>query len=98
MVGRQVELAALVEHLNEALGGAPRIVVCAGEPGIGKTRLAEELMSVARQRGAVCSWGVGVDEDGAPPFWPWRQALPKMQLESVLDVPVPGFARLALQR
>src|SRR6185437_6623060 len=43
LVGREQELAALVEHLESALAAHPRVVLCRGEPGIGKTRMAEEL-------------------------------------------------------
>jgi hypothetical protein len=50
-------------------------VLCQGEPGIGKTRLAEEVVTGARSRGVPAVWGVAVDSAGAPPYWPWRQAL-----------------------
>jgi DNA-binding CsgD family transcriptional regulator len=74
-VGRNPEFAVLQECLASALAGRPRIVVCRGEPGIGKTRLAEELTTVARTAGAVVVWGRAPEAAGAPPFWPWRQIL-----------------------
>ena len=46
-----------------------------GEAGIGKTRLAEELAAVAEQEGFIVRWGHSHEADGAPPFWPWIQAL-----------------------
>jgi DNA-binding CsgD family transcriptional regulator len=46
-----------------------------GEPGIGKTRLAQELAGVALARGTAVAWGRCVETEGAPAFWPWRQVL-----------------------
>jgi predicted ATPase len=72
-VGRERELAMLLEGLAAARAGRPRVVLCRGEPGIGKTRLAEEL--AARAKGFTVSWGSAIEAAGAPPYWPWRQAL-----------------------
>ena len=46
-----------------------------GEPGIGKTRTALELATYARLRGAWVLWGRCYESGGAPPFWPWVQAI-----------------------
>ena len=46
-----------------------------GEPGIGKSRLADEVSSHARDRGFVALWGRGWEDAGAPPYWPWVQVL-----------------------
>ena len=75
LVGRGVELSILGEYLDAALRGEPRLVLCRGEPGIGKTRLAQELAARATVRGVPAVWGRGVESDGAPPYWPWRQLL-----------------------
>ena len=50
-------------------------MVVGGEPGIGKSRLAEELASRARANGAEIHWGRCWEEGGAPPYWPWVQVL-----------------------
>jgi predicted ATPase len=42
LVGRGAELSALMAALDEAIGGAPAVVLLGGEAGVGKTRLAEE--------------------------------------------------------
>jgi predicted ATPase len=72
-VGRQAELAALTADLDAAAGGPGGVVLLAGEPGIGKTRLAEELAAKATARGALVLWGRCWEGEGAPAFWPWIQ-------------------------
>ena len=49
-VGRQRELADLKAALEEALAGRGRLAMLVGEPGIGKTRTAQELASYAEAR------------------------------------------------
>ena len=75
LVGRDPEIAVLADCLAAAIGGRPQLVMCRGEPGIGKTRLTEELSSSAASAGVAVAWGRGVDAAGAPAYWPWRQAL-----------------------
>jgi DNA-binding SARP family transcriptional activator/tetratricopeptide (TPR) repeat protein len=75
LVGRERELAALVGALDDALAGSGRLTLLAGEPGIGKSRLAEELGHQARQRGARVCVGRCWEAGGAPAYWPWAQAL-----------------------
>ena len=75
LVGRHHELAVLVEALDLAVAGQARLVLCRGEPGIGKTRLAEELGAIAASRGVATAWGPAAEATGAPPYWPWRQVL-----------------------
>ena len=51
------------------------MVTLVGEPGIGKTRTAQELATYAGLRGAQVLWGRCYEEQGAPPYWPWVQAI-----------------------
>jgi DNA-binding SARP family transcriptional activator/tetratricopeptide (TPR) repeat protein len=74
-VGREHELAALTAALEHALAGRGRLVLVGGEPGIGKSRLAEELLGTARPRGARVCVGRCWEAGGAPAYWPWVQAL-----------------------
>jgi DNA-binding SARP family transcriptional activator len=74
-VGRERELAELSGALDDALAGRGRIVLVAGEPGIGKSRLTDELGARARSRGAAVLVGRCWEAGGAPAYWPWIQAL-----------------------
>jgi DNA-binding CsgD family transcriptional regulator len=73
-VGRGTELAALTAELDAAAGRGG-VVLLAGEPGIGKTRLAEEVAAAATARGALALWGRCWEGEGAPAFWPWIQVV-----------------------
>ena len=56
-VGREAEAVELTRLLDRMLTGQGGLVLVGGEPGVGKTRLARELMAEARQRGCVCLTG-----------------------------------------
>jgi DNA-binding SARP family transcriptional activator len=73
--GRRLELAELVGGLDEASVGYGRLFLLIGEPGIGKSRLAQELARHAGARGARVLVGRCWEAGGAPAFWPWVQLL-----------------------
>ncbi|MBW0088797.1 AAA family ATPase [Pseudonocardia sp. KRD-184] len=74
-VGRRTELAALAARLAAAASGTGSVVLLGGEAGIGKTRLAEEVVAAAEQMGARVAWSRCADEAAAPALWPWTQVL-----------------------
>ncbi|ODU03517.1 MAG: hypothetical protein ABS81_13855 [Pseudonocardia sp. SCN 72-86] len=74
-VGRATELGGLARRLDAALAGDASVVLVAGEPGIGKTRLVGELARLAGARGVPVLWGRCSDDAGAPAYWPWRGVL-----------------------
>ena len=74
-VGRERELAELIGGFDDAVAGRGCVILLAGEPGIGKSRLAEELMAQARARGARVLVGRCWEAGGAPAYWPWVQSL-----------------------
>lgn len=87
LIGRRREMAYLRGWLTAATEDEPRLVLCGGEPGIGKTRLASELAELAAAGlGARVIWARGSSDQGAPPYWLWRQALPSCEVLSAPDV------------
>ena len=74
-VGRERELSELAGALHDAVGGQGRLCLLTGEPGIGKSRIAEELARHARPEGAQVLVGRCWEAGGAPAFWPWVQSL-----------------------
>lgn len=72
-VGRADELARLGAQLGpHTPRGARRLVVIEGEPGIGKTRLAQEFLLAS---GTLALWGSARDLEQALPYQPIIEAL-----------------------
>lgn len=74
-VGRRRELADLVGALDDTLAGRGCLVLLAGEPGIGKSGLADQVIAEAHARGAHVLVGRCWEAGGAPAYWPWVQSL-----------------------
>jgi DNA-binding SARP family transcriptional activator len=74
IVGRVHELAELEAARSESAIAA-RFAVIEGEPGIGKTRLAEELVRAAIDDGVLATWGRSDEGGAAPALWPWLKPL-----------------------
>jgi hypothetical protein len=74
-VGRSAELRKLENALTQARTGRGGLVMLAGEPGIGKTRMIEEFTEVARAEEALVLWGRCYEGEWAPPFGPFAEAL-----------------------
>jgi predicted ATPase len=75
MVGRDRELARVTGVLDDVLAGRGRLVLCTGEAGIGKTRLAEELAAAAEARDVPVAWARASDQGSSPPYGLWRLVL-----------------------
>jgi len=74
-VGRAHELTVLQSAVDEAIRGRGRSILVVGEPGIGKTRLCDEVSRYAESRDARVLWGSCWEGGGAPAYWPWVQAI-----------------------
>lgn len=82
-VGRTHELALLDRWFQDAAGGHPRVVLIQGDAGIGKTRLLQEAMSIARRLRMEICFGRSY-EDLALPYLPFVEGL-LPQLEQMPD-------------
>ncbi len=72
-VGRHQELERLKTAFAQASAGAGRVMLVAGQAGIGKTRLADELAAHAKAQNSYVLWGRCHETGGAPAYWPWIQ-------------------------
>jgi predicted ATPase len=75
LFGRGRELAQIEPMLEEASRGPGRILLVTGEPGVGKTRLGDEIAARATARGLPVLWGRSWEAGGAPAYWPWLEVL-----------------------
>jgi ABC-type transport system substrate-binding protein len=64
-IGREKEFGQLQHRLNAAIAGDCQFAVVAGEPGIGKTRLLEELKKLATVRKIRVLYGRFIEQDRA---------------------------------
>ena len=81
LVGRSREIVELASGLDDAIAGRGRLFLISGEPGIGKTRLAEELAGEAASRGMRVVWGRCWEGGGAPAYLPWVDVLRSLILD-----------------
>ena len=88
LLGRPAELAGLRAALAQAGDGRPAYAALSGPPGIGKSRLMEEIAVYAAGRGWQVAVGRCTQEVGAPPLWPWLSVLEALGLP--FDHPAPG--------
>jgi class 3 adenylate cyclase len=82
-VGRSLELDRVQRAVDAALGGHGSLVMLVGEPGIGKTRLAERAGEYARLRGAQMLLGHCHETEAGIPYLPFVETL----RQHVLDRP-----------
>jgi ATP/maltotriose-dependent transcriptional regulator MalT len=81
-VGRAPELAELRDALDAAAGGKPSLALVAGESGVGKTRLVDELIAATRESGLRVLSGDCVElGEGELPYAPLVGALRRVARE-----------------
>jgi predicted ATPase len=91
VIGRDAELQALDAALAAATAGHGQCAVIAGEPGIGKSRLAREIAGRAADRGFAVVTGRAVPQSATAPYRPFSDAL----LPLLRDRAVPDDAEMA---
>src|SRR5208282_1192434 len=74
-IGRREELRLLTDASRDSAAGNGRFYMVAGEPGIGKTRLAQEFCREAKSNGHAIAWSRCWEGQGSPPYWPWIQLI-----------------------
>jgi DNA-binding CsgD family transcriptional regulator len=86
LVGRERELAELRFGLDGALAGRGCLFMVAGDPGVGKTALADAIGMEAIARGADVLWGRAWGGGGAPAYWPWLRILRRLWADRDMTV------------
>lgn len=81
LVGREMELARARVALGLAAEGAGSVLLVSGEPGIGKTRLCEALLSEADEAGWATMHGAAREAEGAVPYAPVVGAIDRLLLD-----------------
>ncbi len=101
MVGRDDEAAQIRDMLEKAAAGTGGIVMIGGEPGVGKTRLAWDILEEARQRDFAAFIGHCYESEGTPPFIAWVEAfeaavrtVPRPVLRELMGDAAPELAKL----
>src|SRR5260370_5199122 len=74
-VGRSHESEELIAGFAPTLQGHGQVFLICGEPGIGKTRISDEISDIARARGMGVLWGRCWEAGDSPPYWPWKEVL-----------------------
>src|SRR5215204_2438904 len=99
LIRRDDELGVLEDALLAARRGESRFVALAGEAGIGKTRLARELASEARELGCTVLAGACSDAELTLPYLPFVEAignyLDEVDADHLGEQLGPGIAELA---
>src|SRR5260370_37947491 len=80
-IGRTRELSELRGALEQSLAGRGSCLLISGEPGIGKTRLADEPAADATSHRARVAPRRGWEGAGAPAYRPWVEIVRALVLE-----------------
>jgi hypothetical protein len=91
LVGRDRELDAFAAALRAVNAGERPVLMLNGEPGIGKTRMLEELAARVLAQGGVAAWGRMWEVAMTPAFWPFIQVLSALE---TADDPAPLLGTL----
>jgi DNA-binding SARP family transcriptional activator len=97
--GRQKELESLLSHLRAAARGRGQVLLIAGDTGIGKTRLAYEILRAADSSGMKTLLGICYEQEGQIPYHPFIEGFNRYLSEHKLPQdknPVLNFRRLGV--
>ena len=85
-IGRDAEQAELGRWLDRAARGRGGLVLIGGEPGVGKTRLVEQLLDTARQQRCLTLTGRCYEMEGTAPFMPFVEIIEQYARVAPLEV------------
>ena len=74
-VGRQSQIESISTAFETAKSGRSRLVMLVGEPGIGKTRMAEEFAATCLRENVQAHWARCYEDQPVPPYWLWQQSI-----------------------
>jgi hypothetical protein len=100
LVAREAEIARLLALIDAVQAGTGQLVLLVGEPGVGKTRLAQEVLQIARAHGFGVITGRCYAPQVSVPYYPFLEALARAYdaalpaLRSALPRQWPEVARL----
>ena len=95
-IGREKESAELQQRLNAAIAGECQFVLVGGEPGIGKTRLLDELENLAKARQIRVLHGRFVEQDRGLPYQGFLEMIQEyFRVKDTGSAPPPDFSDLA---
>jgi class 3 adenylate cyclase/tetratricopeptide (TPR) repeat protein len=75
LVGRETEWNRIMQSMEAVMQGTGRLLLISGEPGIGKTRMAQEVTLKARHWGFLVATGRCYEQEQAVPYYPFLEAL-----------------------
>ena len=85
IIGRQRELSLVMNRYEAAKSGHAHVLLLAGEPGIGKTCLLDDIALRTARDGAVVLRGGASEAEGMPPYLPFLEALGRYVQDASLD-------------
>lgn len=80
LIGRQQEWQTIQAWLQNAEQGQSPMLLVVGEPGIGKTRLMEELQAAIQAQAGVVLWGRAFEAEMVRAYGIWVDALRSIDL------------------
>ena len=98
-VGRQSELEILLRSIEKAQGGHGNVILLAGDTGVGKTRLAYEVLQRAVSSGMGVLLGTCYEHEGQLPYQPFIEAFNRYLSDHNLSPdqnPIINFQRLGV--
>jgi DNA-binding SARP family transcriptional activator len=99
LVGRSEELADAVDTLyNGFAAGRPTLVILLGDPGVGKTRLADEILGRVRLRGVRTAGARAISADRAEPGATVRGLLRELEEGPAQSEPVQALEQAVRAR